>query len=106
MKDGLEEAERYSARPGTSQHQLGLAVDFGSITEDWGDTQMGKWVYGHASDYGWSLSFPKGYEDITGYMWECWHFRYIGKMACQFQKKWFGDIQQFMLEFIHMWQEK
>ena len=106
LQDGLEEAERYSARPGTSQHQLGLAVDFGSITEDWGDTQMGKWVYGHASDYGWSLSFPKGYENITGYMWECWHFRYIGKMACQFQKKWFGDIQQFMLEFIHMWQEK
>ena len=68
LQDGLEEAERYSARPGTSQHQLGLAVDFGSITEDFGDTEMGKWVYGHARDYGWSLSFPKGYEDITGYM--------------------------------------
>ena len=102
-QDGLELAERYSARPGTSQHQLGVAVDFGSITDDWGDTKMGKWVYEHAEDYGWSLSFPQGYEDVTGYMWECWHFRYIGIPACRFQKKWFGDIQQFMLEFIDAW---
>ena len=102
-QDGLELAERYSARPGTSQHQLGVAVDFGSITDDWGDTRMGKWVYDHAADFGWSLSFPQGYEDVTGYMWECWHFRYIGKEACRFQKKWFGNIQQFMLEFLDAW---
>lgn len=102
-QDGLELAERYSARPGTSQHQLGVAVDFGSITDDWGDTKMGKWVYDHAVDFGWSLSFPQGYEDVTGYMWECWHFRYIGKEACRFQKKWFGNIQQFMLEFLDAW---
>jgi len=104
-QDGLEEAERYSARPGTSQHQLGVAVDFGSISDDWGDTQMGKWVYNNAADYGWSLSFPRGYEDVTGYMWECWHFRYIGIEACAFQKKWFGDVQQFMLEFIDGWKK-
>jgi len=104
-QDGLELAERYSARPGTSQHQLGLAVDFGSITDDWGDTKMGKWVYENAAEYGWSLSFPQGYEDVTGYMWECWHFRYIGVAACQFQKKWFSNIQQFMLEFIDAWQK-
>ena len=103
-QDGLELAERYSARPGTSQHQLGVAVDFGSITDDWGDTKMGKWVYNHAAEYGWSLSFPQGYEDVTGYMWECWHFRYIGVTACQFQKKWFSNIQQFMLEFINYWE--
>lgn len=102
-QDGLELAERYSARPGTSQHQLGVAVDFGSITDDWCDTKMGKWVYDHAADFGWSLSFPQGYEDVTGYMWECWHFRYIGKEACRFQKKWFGNIQQFMLEFLDAW---
>ena len=103
-QDGLELAERYSARPGTSQHQLGVAIDFGSITDDWGDTKMGKWVYEHAAEHGWSLSFPQGYEDVTGYMWECWHFRYIGKEACRFQKKWFSDIQQFMLEFIDAWE--
>ena len=101
--DGLEEAERESARPGTSQHQLGTAVDFGSISDDFDKTQMGQWIYKNAADYGWSLSFPKGYEDVTGYRWECWHFRYIEKNACRFQQKWFGGIQQFMLEFIDCW---
>ena len=101
--DGLEEAERESARPGTSQHQLGTAVDFGSISDDFDKTQMGQWIYKNAADYGWSLSFPKGYEDVTGYRWECWHFRSIGKNACRFQQKWFGGIQQFMLEFIDCW---
>ena len=101
--DGLEEAERESARPGTSQHQLGTAVDFGSISDDFDKTQMGQWIYKNAADYGWSLSFPKGYEDVTGYRWECWHFRYIGNNACRFQQKWFGGIQQFMLEFIDCW---
>lgn len=101
--DGLEQAERESARPGTSQHQLGTAVDFGSISDDFDKTRMGQWVYKNAADYGWSLSFPKGYEDVTGYRWECWHFRYIGKNACRFQQKWFGGIQQFMLEFIDFW---
>ena len=104
-QDGLALAERYSARPGTSQHQLGCAVDFGSITDDWGDTKMGKWVYAHAAEHGWSLSFPREYEDVTGYMWECWHFRYIGKEACRFQKKWFSDVQQFMLEFVAAWKQ-
>ena len=101
--DGLEEAERESARPGTSQHQLATAVDFGSISDDFDKTEMGQWVYKNAADYGWSLSFPKGYEDVTGYRWECWHFRYVGKKACSFQKKWFGDVQQFMLEFLNEW---
>ena len=101
--DGLEEAERESSRPGTSQHQLGTAVDFGSISDDFDKTQMGQWIYKNAADYGWSLSFPKGYEDVTGYRWECWHFRYLGKNACLFQQKWFGGIQQFMLEFIDCW---
>ena len=101
--DGLEEAERESARAGTSQHQLGTVIDFGSISEAYADTPGCKWLNEHAADYGWSLSFPKGYEDVTGYKWECWHFRYIGVEACRFQKKWFSDIQQFMLEFIDAW---
>lgn len=101
--DGLEEAERESARAGTSQHQLGTAIDFGSIDDDFDLTPAGQWIYKHGEEYGWSLSFPKGYEDVTGYRWECWHFRYIGKTACDFQKKWFSDIQQFMLEFIDAW---
>ena len=101
--DGLEEAERESARPGTSQHQLGAAVDFGNIEDSYALTEGCKWLNAHANEYGWSLSFPQGYEDITGYRWECWHFRYIGIEACKFQNKWFGGIQQFMFEFIDAW---
>ncbi len=103
--DGLEEAERESARPGTSQHQLGTAVDFGSITDEFAQTKAGIWLSENAYKYGWSLSFPQGYEDVTGYRWECWHFRFIGKQACLFQKKWFSDIQQFMIEFIDEWKK-
>jgi len=103
--DGLEEAERESARAGTSQHQLGTAVDFGSITNEFATTKQGKWMYENAWKFGWSLSFPKGYEDVTGFMWESWHFRYIGKKACALQKKYFNDVQQYMLEFIDLWKK-
>ena len=103
--DGLEEAERESARPGTSQHQLGMALDFAPVDDAFDKTPGGKWVYANAAKYGWSLSFPQNYEDVTGYRWECWHFRYIGVEACRFQKKWFGDVQQFMMEFIDAWKK-
>lgn len=104
-EDGEELASRYSAKPGTSQHQLGVAIDFGSVTDDFALTKMGKWLNQHSEEYGWSLSFPQEYEDVTGFMWECWHFRYIGKPACLLQNKWFGDVQQFMIEFIDEWKK-
>ena len=103
--DGLKEAERESARAGTSQHQLGAAIDFGALSNNFVNTPMGKWLYEHSEEYGWSLSFPQGYEDVTGFRWECWHFRYIGVVACRFQKKWFSDVQQFMIEFIDAWKK-
>ena len=102
---GQAAADRESARPGTSQHQLGTVIDFGSITDDFADTKAGKWLAENAASFGWSLSFPQGYEDVTGYRWECWHYRYIGKKAADFQKKWFSDVQQFMLEFIDAWKK-
>jgi len=99
-------ADRFSARPWASQHRLGTVIDFGSITDDYATTKAGKWLNKNAHKYGWSLSYPKGYERITGYKWECWHFRYLGIKACEFQKKYFGNIQQYMLEFIHYWKNK
>lgn len=101
--DGLEEAERESSRPGTSQHQLGLVLDFAPIEDEFAETKAGKWAEKNAAKYGWSLSFPKGYEDVTGYRWESWHFRYVGIPTVQFQAKYFGDVQQFMIEFINAW---
>ncbi len=103
--DGFEEAERESARPGTSQHQLGVAIDFGNIEDSFALTESSKWLVKNAAKYGWSLSFPQGYEDVTGYRYECWHYRYIGVEACDFQKKWFNDIQQYMFEFIDAWKK-
>lgn len=103
--DGLEEAERESARPGTSQHQLGMALDFAPVDDAFAETSAGKWVYENAAKFGWSLSFPQGCEDVTGYRWESWHFRYIGVPAVQFQQKYFGDVQQFMIEFIDTWKK-
>lgn len=100
-EQGQKEAERVSARPGTSQHQLGTAIDFGSITQDFAYTKAGKWLFEQAGKHGWSLSYPEGAEDLTGYMWEPWHYRYLGIAACQLQKDFFEDSQQTMLTFLH-----
>lgn len=103
---GKQAADRESAAPGASQHQLGTVIDFGSITDEYAKTDAGKWLTANAGTYGWSLSFPDGYEYITGYRWECWHYRYVGIPAARFQKKWFNDIQQYMIEFIYEWKNR
>ena len=58
---GQAAADRESAKPGASQHQLGTAIDFGSITDDFVETKQGKWLAKNAMKYGFSLSFPEGY---------------------------------------------
>jgi len=103
---GQEEADRFSARPGTSQHQLGTAVDFGSITDEYALTDEGKWLKAHAGNFGFSLSYPEGMESVTGYMWECWHYRYIGKEGIAMQREFFLDVQQYLMEFWHYNREK
>jgi len=100
-KHGREEADRFSARPGTSQHQLGTAVDFGSITEAIADRPQGKWLAKHAWEYGFSLSYPEGEEELTGYMWEPWHFRYMSRPITRLEHEFFSGIQQYMTEFLH-----
>jgi D-alanyl-D-alanine carboxypeptidase len=97
---GQAVADRESARPGASQHQLGTAVDFGSITDAFANTMAGKWLAVHAGDYGFSLSYPQGFEEITGYRYESWHYRYITKPGARLQKEFFDDIQQYLLEFL------
>ncbi len=100
---GKEVADRESATPGSSQHQLGTAVDFGSITDEFALTAAGEWLASNASRFGWSLSYPDGYENATGYRWESWHYRYIGEKACLLQDTWFDGIQQYTLEYIDAW---
>jgi len=84
-RDGQAAADRYSARPGYSEHQTGLAFDIGErgkdnlwLTEEFGETPAGQWLLTHAQDYGFILRFPKDKEGITGYMYESWHYRYVG----------------------------
>lgn len=99
--DGEEKASTYSARPGASQHQLGTVADFGSISAAFEFTPAGKWLYKNAWKYGFSLSYPKGMEDVTGYTYEIWHYRYIGREAAKFEYEFFNRVQQYMLEFWH-----
>ncbi|MDC7232276.1 MAG: M15 family metallopeptidase [Spirochaetales bacterium] len=100
-RDGREAADRYSARPGKSQHQLGTAVDFGSIDESFAATAAGMWLKENAWHYGFSLSYPQGMESYTGYMWESWHYRYIGEDASKLEQEFFEGIQERMLRFIN-----
>ncbi|TXT45375.1 MAG: peptidase M15B and M15C DD-carboxypeptidase VanY/endolysin [Spirochaetes bacterium] len=97
---GRQEAERVSARPGTSQHQLGTAVDFGSITDAFAGTAAGRWMGANAGRFGFSLSYPQGYEALTGYVWESWHYRYIGIEASAMQNEYFGGLQYNLLLFL------
>ncbi|MFA6506914.1 MAG: M15 family metallopeptidase [Treponemataceae bacterium] len=100
---GKEAADRESARPGYSQHQLGLAVDFGSVTDGFAQTSPSRWLEKNASRFGWSLSFPKGYEEVTGYRWESWHYRYVGEAAAALIDRRFGGIQHYALAFLAAW---
>lgn len=80
---GADRADRFSARPGFSEHQTGWAVDvFGSeqcrIKECFADEPAGVWVADHAHEYGFVIRYPRGEEDVTGYRFEPWHIRYVG----------------------------
>ena len=84
-KWGEEKTNAVSAIPGHSEHQTGLAMDISSrsaaldLTEEFGNTPEGKWVKEHASEHGFIIRYPQDGEVITGYQYEPWHLRYVGK---------------------------
>jgi LAS superfamily LD-carboxypeptidase LdcB len=78
-RDGKAEADRYSARPGHSEHQTGLAFDLNSLDQSFENTKEGKWLAENCWKYGFIIRYPKGKESVTGYMFEPWHVRYLGK---------------------------
>lgn len=89
-KDGAKAADRYSARPGFSEHQTGLAFDIGEAGQEqhwasasFGATKGGKWLKANAHKYGFILRYPEGSEQITGYMHESWHFRFVGNAVAK-----------------------
>lgn len=75
---GQTVTDTFSARPGHSEHQTGLAFDVGWIDDRFGDTECGKWLAVNAYKYGFIIRYPKGKEHITGYKYEPWHIRYLG----------------------------
>lgn len=101
-RDGLEQASSLVARPGHSQHQLGTAIDFGSIDLGYGETREGQWVLANAWRFGFSLSYPQGLEDVTGYRYEPWHFRYLGRAGSELERRFFGIQQVFLTHYRHL----
>lgn len=84
-KDGEEKAKTYSAVPGHSEHETGLAIDVSgsdgkcAAESCFGDTKEAAWLADHVTEYGFIIRYPEGKEDITGYKYEPWHLRYVGK---------------------------
>lgn len=78
-KDGEGVANTYSAKPGESEHQTGLAFDIGSVDRSFANTIEAKWLAENAYLYGFIIRYPKGKTDITGYIYEPWHVRYLGE---------------------------
>ena len=81
-------AQEYVAPPGASEHQLGLAMDIGQrnkvhLNDKFADTVGGKWTTENSWRFGFILRYGKEWEDVTGYKYESWHFRYVGKEAAK-----------------------
>ncbi len=77
-REGKIAADRYSARPGSSEHQAGLAFDLNSLEQSFGETAEGRWLAAHCAEYGFIIRYPADKEDKTGFMYEPWHVRYLG----------------------------
>lgn len=75
---GKESADRFSARPGHSEHETGLAIDIIDCHTVFETTKEGIWLAEHCNDYGFLIRYPKGKESVTGFMYEPWHIRYLG----------------------------
>ena len=102
-QQGKAVADSQSARPGFSEHQTGLAADLGSVShpecdvEDcFGTTPEGKWLAGNAYKYGFIIRYPQGLDNVTGYIYEPWHVRYVGiDLATEMHKQGIATLEQF-----------
>lgn len=102
-KDGIKLADTYSARAGFSEHQTGLAVDITSKNTNFNSfdkTEEFKWLGEHAHEYGFILRYPKGSEHLTGYMYESWHYRYVGVEAATYIKEHNITFEEYYAYFV------
>ncbi|PWD52123.1 hypothetical protein C8046_17220 [Serinibacter arcticus] len=98
---GQAEADRFSARPGHSEHQLGLGVDIGEagsgcgLGQCFGATRTSQWVAQNAWRYGFVVRYPAGMEHVTGYIHEPWHLRYVGvELSSHMQRSGVTTLEQ------------
>lgn len=75
----IDKAATVVAYPGSSEHELGLAVDFNSVEETFENTKQFAWLQAHAAEYGFIMRYPKSKQGLTGVIYEPWHYRYVGK---------------------------
>jgi len=100
---GQAMSDTFSARPGYSEHQIGLTVDLGSSTgavcnldDCFGSTVEGLWLAQHSYEYGFILRYPTDKQQITGYKSEPWHFRYVGReLALEMKKLSITTLEEF-----------
>ena len=79
QEEAVKLTDEYINKPGTSEHNIGLAVDFNFVNNEFEETKSFTWLKQHAEDYGFILRYPKEKEDITKISYESWHWRYVGK---------------------------
>lgn len=97
---GQAVADTQSAKPGHSEHQTGLSMDVGGggcgIEDCFGNTTEGKWVAANAYTYGFIIRYPEGKQSITGYRYEPWHVRYVGKeLATEMKRANIATLEEF-----------
>ncbi len=97
---GGRNADNYSARPGFSEHQTGLAVDINSTKTSFEHTAVFKWLQKHAHEYGYILRYPKGKKWLTGYEYEPWHYRYVGIEAAKIIHQEGSTYEQYYAKYI------
>jgi len=97
---GRKHAEKYIAAPGHSQHQLGTAVDIKNTNLNFDQSAEFAWLQKNAGNYGFSMSFPQGQEEKTGFNYEPWHYRYISPQGVILQDIFFGGSQYDTLAFL------
>lgn len=99
--DSKKEADTYSARPGFSEHQTGLSFDIDNNELDYNSFEQTKefeWMQKNAYKYGFILRYPKGKEDITGYQYEAWHYRYVGKTISEYIHKHHLTLEEYYIK--------
>ena len=97
-QDSRASVDTYSARPGHSEHQTGLAVDINvaSTGAHFENTPAFAWLKAHCAEYGYILRYDKGQEHITGFRFEPWHYRYVGKEIAETVMSWGISYEEYL----------